>query len=483
MMEALVKYDVLIGLEVHAQLNTKTKIWCGCEINVHAAENTTVCEICSGQPGTLPTFNKSVVELATKVALATNCKINHCSYFDRKNYFYPDMPKGYQITQHQLAIAGDGFVEIVDEDGIDKKIRIKKIQLEEDSGKLTHLGQSTLVNLNRAGVPLIEVVGEPDLKTPKEAIKYLKNLHVLLNYLEVSKGQLQDGNFRCDVNISLQAKGSLKGGVRTETKNLNSFKNIEKAIEIEIIRQAEILDRGDKVLQVTLNFDADNVTMNILRAKSNEQDYRYFPEADLMPIYVTLEQEMKWQGEIPELPVQKMNRFVLDFKIPGPDAKFLTSNKELANYFEEVLTYFNGEPKKVSNWIMSELLRLLNEENLEINDSPIKPIDLAELLNFINDGELSGKQAKEVFLHMFTDHKQASQVIKDLGLKQVKDTATLEMMAQKIVEDHPEQRGQYHSGNERIFGFFIGLMMKETNGQASPQLTNEIMKNILDKNR
>ncbi|MGZ3809303.1 MAG: Asp-tRNA(Asn)/Glu-tRNA(Gln) amidotransferase subunit GatB [Bacteriovorax sp.] len=483
MEKALKKYDVIIGLEVHAQLATDAKAWCNCEISTHAMENTKVCEVCSGHPGTLPALNKRAVEFATKMALATNCKVNELSFFDRKNYFYPDLPKGYQITQFEVPLAQDGHIAIADVAGNEKKIRIERIQIEEDTGKSTHEGESSLINLNRAGTPLIEIVGRPDIRSPHEASAYLKKLHSVLTYLGVCHGNLQEGNFRCDVNVSIHPKGSDKWGTRTETKNLNSCRNVEKAIENEIARQADILDRGDKVLQQTLGFDAETLKVTVLRTKSDAHDYRYFPEPDLIPLVVTEAEKTKWNNELPELPEAKVARFVSEYSIPLYDADVLTTDKNLANYFEEVARAHKGEAKKASNWIMVELLRLLNEFNIGVDKSPVAALELASLLNAVHEGRISGKQAKDVFQKMFDEKKGADAVIEELGLVQISDTSALEEVAKKIIEANPTQVEQYLSGKDRVFGFFVGLMMKETKGQANPQIANDIMKKILDSKK
>lgn len=480
-MEALNKYDVIIGLEVHSQLATHVKAWCSCEVTTHAMENTKVCEVCSGHPGTLPVLNKRVVEFAAKMAMATNCKINNLSFFDRKNYFYPDLPKGYQITQFEKPIAEDGFIVIMDDQGVEKRIGIERIQIEEDTGKSTHEGEASLINLNRAGTPLIEIVGRPDLRTPHEASAYLKKLHSVLTYLGVSHGNLQEGNFRCDVNVSIHPKGSAKWGTRTETKNLNSFKAVEKAIEVEIARQAEILDGGGKIIQQTLNFDADALKITVLRTKSDAHDYRYFPEPDLIPLLVTEDEKEKWKSELPELPEAKIARFISEYALPAYDADVLTGDQLLAHYFEEVVKAYKGEAKKVSNWIMVELLKLLNEFNIGVEKSPVSSKELASLLNAVHEGRISGKQAKDVFQKMFDEQKGADAVINEMGLVQISDTSALEEVAKKIVASNPEQVQQFLSGKDRVFGFFVGLMMKETKGQANPQIANDIMKKILEE--
>jgi aspartyl-tRNA(Asn)/glutamyl-tRNA(Gln) amidotransferase subunit B len=477
------QYEVIIGLEVHAQLSTNVKAWCNCEVTPHALENTKVCEVCSGQPGTLPALNKKAVEYATKMALATNCKVNELSFFDRKNYFYPDLPKGYQISQFEIPIAQDGYLTIHDDNGNEKQIRIERIQIEEDTGKSTHEGEASLINLNRAGTPLIEIVGRPDLRTATEASSYLKKLHSVLTYLGVCHGNLQEGNFRCDVNVSIHPKGSDKWGTRTETKNLNSFKHVEKAIENEIIRQTEILNRGEKVIQQTLGFDPETLKIKVLRTKSDAHDYRYFPEPDLIPLVVTEAEKKKWLSELPELPVEKQNRFVSDYQIPRYDAEVLTADKELANYFEVVAKSHKGEAKKASNWIMVELLRLLNEFNIDVTKSPVAPLELGALLNAVHENRISGKQAKDVFQKMFDEKKGADAVINEMGLVQISDTSSLEEVARRIVNENPTQVEQFLSGKDRLFGFFVGLMMKETKGQANPSVANDVMKKVLDEKK
>lgn len=472
-------YDIVIGLEVHAQLSTKTKAWCNCEISTTAFENTKVCEICSAQPGTLPVYNKTAVEYAIKLALATNCEINKVSVFDRKNYFYPDLPKGYQITQFDTPVGEKGFLEIIDDEGNTKRIGVQRIQMEEDTGKSSHQGEKSLINLNRAGTPLLEIVSDPHMTTPKEASAYLKKLHSILVYLGICHGNMQDGNFRCDVNVSLKPKGSSKLGTRTEVKNVNSFRYVELAIEHEVQRHKELLDSGKSILQQTLLFDIETKGTKVLRTKSDADDYRYFPEPDLLPLVITEAQIQKVKDFLPELPDAKIKRFVADFGIPLYDASVLTSEKELANYFEAAVSEFKGEAKKMSNWIMVELLRYLNEAGTPIERSPVKPKDLAGLLNAIHSGKISGKQAKDVFLKMYDSGKSADALIKEMGLEQISDENFIQELAQKIVAANAGQVEKYKAGNERVFGFFVGQVMKESNGQANPALTAEILKKIL----
>lgn len=481
MQQALNKYDAIIGLEVHAQLATKSKIWCHCEVSPHGRENANVCEVCSGHPGTLPVLNKRVVEFAAKVALATNGRLNALSYFDRKNYFYPDLPKGYQISQYELPLAQDGFLMILDEAGTQRQVGIERIQIEEDSGKSIHVEGSSLINFNRAGTPLIEIVGKPDIRSPQQASAYLKKLHAVLAYLGVCHGNLQEGNFRCDVNVSLREKGSSKLGTRTETKNLNSFRNVEKAIELEIVRQAEILDRGEQVAQQTLHFDAEKMISIVLRDKSDAQDYRYFPEPDLVPVVISESESAKWRGELPEMPEAKAARFVKDYAIPGYDADLLTGHLALANYFEDAAKKFKGDAKKVSNWIMVEFLGLLNEFNVEVENAPVSPLEMANLLNAVYDGRISGKQAKAVFLKMFCNELRAEAVIAEMGLVLITDVGVLESIARRIIDENPNEVKQFLAGKERILGHFVGLMMQETKGQANPQTASELMKKMMNE--
>jgi aspartyl-tRNA(Asn)/glutamyl-tRNA(Gln) amidotransferase subunit B len=472
-------YDIVIGLEVHAQLSTNTKAWCQCEISTNAYENTKVCEICSAQPGTLPVYNKQAVEYAIKLALATNSEVNKISIFDRKNYFYPDLPKGYQITQFDKPVGEKGYLEILDDDGNVKRVGLQRIQMEEDTGKSSHQGEKSLINLNRAGTPLLEIVSDPDMSTPKEASSYLKKLHSILVYLGICHGNMQDGNFRCDVNVSLKPKGSDKLGTRTEVKNVNSFRHVEMAIEYEVQRHKELLDSGKSILQQTLLFEIENRKTKVLRTKSDADDYRYFPEPDLLPLVITQEQIEKVRSSLPELPDAKIKRFMGSYGIPLYDASVLTTEKALANYFEESLKGYEGEAKKMSNWIMVELLRYLNEAGTSIERSPVKPSSMASLLNAIHSGKISGKIAKDVFLKMFDTGKPAEAIIKEMGLEQISDEKSLTEIAERIVSNNAGQVEKYKGGNERVFGFFVGQVMKETNGQANPVMTAEILKKIL----
>lgn len=472
-------YDIVIGLEVHAQLSTATKAWCHCEISINAFENTKVCEICSAQPGTLPVYNRLAVEYAIKLALATKCSIAKSTIFDRKNYFYPDLPKGFQITQFDHPVGFSGSLDILDEAGNTKTIGIERIQMEEDTGKSSHQGEKSLINLNRCGTPLIEIISAPELSTPKEASAYLKKLHSILVYLGICHGNMQDGNFRCDVNVSLKPKGQTKLGTRTEVKNVNSFKHVEMAIKYEVERHQQLLDAGIKIEQQTLLFEIETKQTKVLRTKSDADDYRYFPEPDLLPLTISDHQIEQIKRDLPELPDAKINRFINDYNIPAYDASVLTSEKELAQYFEECLKFYEGDPKKMSNWIMVELLRYLNEAGTPISRSPVKPKDLGGLLNAIGSGKISGKIGKEVFLKMYDSGRTADSVIGEMGVSQISDEAAITEIAQSIIAANAGQVEKLRSGNERVFGFFVGQVMKATNGQANPVLTSEILKRLL----
>jgi aspartyl-tRNA(Asn)/glutamyl-tRNA(Gln) amidotransferase subunit B len=474
-------YVATIGLEIHAQLSTNTKAWCGCEVSTKSYENTKVCEVCTAQPGTLPVLNQSAVNYAISAALATNCKVNLVSKFDRKNYFYPDLPKGYQITQYDTPVGEDGFITILDDKGKEKKIRIERIQMEEDTGKSTHVGESSLINLNRSGTPLIEIVGRPDIKTAKEASNYFKKIHSILVYLGVCHGNMQDGNLRCDVNLSLNKEGDKELGTRTEVKNLNSFRSVERAIEYEWKRQSEVLDAGKKVQQQTLLFDVETGKTKVLRTKSDADDYRYFPEPDLLPLIITKETVDNLKNNLPELPDEKQKRFVSSYKIPEYDASVLTSNKNLADYFEKAVGAYSGEAKKMSNWVMVELLKLINESGTTIERSPVSPENLASLLLSVDEGKISGKMAKDVLLDMYDNKTTAEKSIKKLGLVQISDTSQLEEMAKKIVDANPGEVEKYKAGKDRVFGFFVGQVMKETKGQANPGMVAKILKEIIKK--
>ena len=466
-------YEAVFGVEVHTQLATNTKAWCNCEIKINGFENHYVCEVCSAQPGTLPVVNKQSVNFALKLAHALECKkINKTSFFDRKNYFYPDLPKGYQITQFHVPIAQDGVL-----DGVE----IERIQLEEDTGKSTHEGDSSLINLNRAGTPLIEIVTKTiEGSNSDNVLSYLRNLHQILRYTGVSHANMQDGNFRCDINISLRKKGVKKLGTRTEVKNLNSFRSVEKAIEYEIARQAKVLDSGEDVLQQTLLFDVEKQETKVLRTKSDADDYRYYLEPDLLPLIVTDKEIKKAKDELPELPAQKVERFQKEYGIRDYDAELLSRSLALANYFEECCKHYESDKKKVANWVLGDLLGLANESNLDFDQlDNIKPKALMELIGFVDREEISGKAAKDVLLEMFDSGKSPSEIVASKGLKQNNDASELEAIVQELIDNHPKEVEELKSGRDRVMGFFVGQVMKKTKGQGNPKITTELVKKIL----
>ncbi len=473
------QYEAVIGLEVHAQLQTNTKIFCGCETRFGEDANTRTCPVCIGMPGVLPVLNSKAVEYTIKTGLSTHCTISSYSRFARKNYFYPDLPKGYQISQYELPICEHGYVEIV-VDGKVKRIGLTRIHLEEDAGKNLHQaeGGASLVDLNRAGTPLMEIVSEPDIRTPEEASDYLKKLRSILRYIEVSDADMEKGNFRCDANVSIRPVGSREFGTRTEIKNVNSFKFVQKALEYEIKRQAQILDEGGKVVQETRLFDSTKGVTFSMRSKEEAHDYRYFPEPDLVPIIVPRETVELIGRTIPELPDAKRERFVRDYVLPEYDADMLTQSRVMAAYFEDTVK-ISGQPKVVSNWMMGELMRLLNAEGREIEDCPIRPERLAGMIKMISDGVISTKIAKTVFEEMYRSGKDAEAVVKERGLVQVSDTGAIENIIDEVIKANAAQAADYRRGKEKLFGFFVGQVMKASKGKANPDLVNQLLKKKL----
>jgi len=472
------EYEPVIGLEVHAQLLTETKIFCSCSTVFGAKPNTQVCPICLGMPGVLPVLNEKALEYAIRAALAANCKVSNRSRFARKNYFYPDLPKGYQISQYEEPLSTKGWLEI-ESNGSKKRIGITRVHLEEDAGKLIHENSKNLsyVDLNRAGVPLIEIVSEPEISNLDEAVSYMKKLRSILMYLGVCDGNMEEGSLRCDANVSVRPKGSNELGTKTEIKNVNSFKFIYKALEYEINRHTMLLENGQSVLQETRLFDSNqNVTFS-MRSKEEADDYRYFPDPDLLPILA----EDKWIEEIkkslPELPDERRDRFVNGYEIPEYDAGVLTASKEIADYFEDCLKYFN-KPKVISNWIMNEVLREIksDEEIMSFNVSPEK---LSELLNLIEDGTISGKIAKDVFSEMVSSGKKANEIVSEKGIKQISDQSEIEEIVGEVIEQNPSEVSRYKGGEQKLLGFFVGQVMKSSKGKANPKLVNEILKNKL----
>ena len=469
------QFEPVIGLEIHAQLKTATKIFCGCSTEFGAPPNTHTCPICLGMPGVLPALNKKVVEYTLRMALATHCTIPPQSRFARKNYFYPDLPKGYQISQYELPIAVDGHVEI-DLNGETKRIGLTRIHMEEDAGKLVHdhTRPISLVDLNRTGTPLMEIVSEPDLRSAQEAGAYLRVLRNIIRWIGVGDGNMEEGSFRCDANVSIRPKGSDTLGTRTETKNVNSFKNVEKAIQYEIARQTDILQEGGEVVQETRLWDPDKGITNAMRSKEEAHDYRYFPDPDLLPLVIDPSWVEAVQKALPELPAARRARFVADFQLPDDDAGVLTSSRELADYFETCLEKI-AQPKQVANWIMGPLLGLLNAEGKTIAQSPVCAHDLAGLLQLMDEEVISGKIAKTVFEEMATCGKNAKQIVKEKGLAQVSDRGALEEEIDKLIEAHPDEAARFRGGNKKLMGFFVGQVMKATQGKANPKLVNQIL--------
>lgn len=472
-------YEPVIGLEVHAQLLTKAKIFCSCSTRFGAEPNSHACPVCMGMPGVLPVLNRKVVEFTMKMALATHCRVNVACNFARKNYFYPDLPKGYQISQYAQPLSEHGYVDI-ELDGGKKRIGITRIHMEEDAGKLLHDEHlpSSYVDLNRTGVPLIEIVSEPDMRTAEEAAAYLKRLHEILVYLEICDGNMEEGSFRCDANVSLRPKGETTFGTRTELKNMNSFRNVQRALEYEIKRQQYILESGQEVIQETRLWDDSQGVTQSMRGKEEAHDYRYFPDPDLVPIVIDNAWIEEVKKSIPELPLEKRERFVRDYQIPPYDAGVLTSSRALADYFEEVAK-LSGKPKIASNWVMGDVLRFLNEDKRDIKECPILPHSLAEMLLLIENGTISGKMAKDIIVEMYRTGKPAKTVIEEKGMVQITDEDALEKTIAEVIAANPVQLEQYRSGKEKLFGYFVGQVMKATHGKANPPLINELLKKML----
>jgi len=473
------EFEAVIGLEVHAQMLTETKIFCGCLTKFGSEPNTQTCPICIGMPGVLPVLNKKALEFTIKTGLAMNCNISAFSRFARKNYFYPDLPKGYQISQYELPICEGGWVEIVVE-GKTKRIGITRIHMEEDAGKNIHdpEGVASYVDLNRAGVPLMEIVSEPDIRSPKEAVEYMKTLRTILRYIGVCDGNMEQGSLRCDANVSIREVGSTEFGTKVEVKNINSFRFVEKALEYEIKRQIKAVRSGERIIQETRLWDSATGTTQSMRTKEEAHDYRYFPEPDLVPIKVPKEWVDEIRNSLPELPDTKKKRFLSEYGLPEYDAELLTSEPALAKWYEDAVRA-GGKPKAVSNWIMTELLRLLNEIGTDIENCPIRPEELAELLNLIEKGTISGKLAKTVFEEMFKTKKSAEIIVKEKGLFQITDIDAISRAVDEVIEKNPKEAERYKAGERKLLGFFVGEVMKLTKGKANPAQVNEEIKKRL----
>ena len=474
-------YEVVIGLEVHAELSTKTKIFCSCPTEFGGEPNTHCCPVCMAMPGALPVLNKKVVEYAIKAGLATNCSITRVSKNDRKNYFYPDLPKSYQISQYDMPLCTKGYVEIKTEDGT-KKIGLVRIHIEEDAGKLNHdeFGRGSLVDLNRSGVPLIEIVSEPDMRSVEEADSYLKKLKSILEYIEVSDCKMQEGSLRADVNVSVRKKGAKELGTRTEMKNMNSFRSITRAIEYEAERQIEVIENGGKIEQETLRWDEVSGKTFSMRDKENTQDYRYFPEPDLAIINISDEMIENIKKTLPEMPESRRERYIKEFKLPEYDSNILTSSKYLSDLFEKATAKCNN-PKAVSNWIMTDITRILNEKEQEPNDIPFTAEELGKLVILIDKGTISSKIAKQVLEELFENPKDPEDIIKEKGWIQISDEGAIKEVVTKILEANPASIADYKAGKDRALGFLVGQAMKETRGKANPQLLNKMFLEELNK--
>ena len=473
------EYETVIGLEVHVELATKTKIVCSCSTAFGSAPNTHTCPVCTGMPGSLPVLNKKVVEYAMAVGVATNCQINQYSKFDRKNYFYPDNPQNYQISQLYMPICHDGGIEIETDAG-SKTIGIHEIHMEEDAGKLIHddWEEVSLVDYNRSGVPLIEIVSEPDMRSAEEVIAYLDKLRMIIQYLGASDCKMQEGSMRADVNLSVRKKGAAEFGTRTEMKNIGSFKAIARAIEAETARQIDLLEAGEKVVQETRRWNDEEGYSYAMRSKEDAQDYRYFPEPDLVPIVISDEWLQEIRDKQPELRDAKMKRYVDEFELPEYDAKILTSVKKLADFFEET-TALCGKPKKVSNWLMGETMRLLKEHEMDAEDISFSPANLAKIIAFTEDGTINGTVAKEVFEQVFTKDIDVAKYVEEHGLKTVNDEGALRETVAKVIADNPKSVEDYRNGKEKAIGFLVGQTMKAMKGKANPGMVNKMLKEML----
>jgi aspartyl-tRNA(Asn)/glutamyl-tRNA(Gln) amidotransferase subunit B len=479
------RYEPVIGLEVHAQLLTESKAFCSCSTKFGVDPNSNVCPVCLGMPGVLPVLNLNVVEFAIRMGLATHCTIAPRSIFARKNYFYPDLPKGYQVSQYEEPICMDGFVEIELEDGGRKKIGLTRIHMEEDAGKSIHdQDADTLVDVNRCGVPLIEIVSEPDLRSPREAYLFMYKIRQIVTYLGICDGNMEEGSLRCDANVSVRHKGDTEFGTKTEVKNMNSFRFVEKALEFEINRQIELLEAGQQVDQETLLWDAGQGAAVPMRSKEEAHDYRYFPEPDLVPVLVGDQWIQKLETTLAEDPTERRDRFITEYKLPKYDADILTSEKALADYFEGVARNLSerseGTYKLASNWTMGDVLRVVNTEKIPIGDFPIAPGHLAEMINLLAGGTISGKIAKDVFEEMLRTKASPKEIVERKGLVQVSDVGELETLVDDVLVKNKSQVENYLAGKKQVFGFLVGETMKASKGKANPKIVNELLKKKLE---
>jgi aspartyl-tRNA(Asn)/glutamyl-tRNA(Gln) amidotransferase subunit B len=475
------EWEVVIGLEIHAQLATKSKIFSGASTAYGAAPNTQACAVDLGLPGVLPVLNAGVVSMAAKFGLATHSTVAKRSVFARKNYFYPDLPKGYQISQFELPIVHDGYIDIDFEDGETRRIGITRAHLEEDAGKSLHedFHGETGIDLNRAGTPLLEIVSEPDMRSAREAVAYMKKIHALVRYLGICDGNMQEGSFRCDANVSIRPKGQEAFGTRAEIKNINSFRFVERAINYEIERQIDVIEGGGEVVQETRLYDADRDETRSMRSKEEANDYRYFPDPDLLPLEMDQAFIDAVEKTLPELPDAKRDRLMQTYGLSRYDASALTASRELADFFEHTVEVAGGEGKLSANWVMGELSGLLNKEGRGINASPVSPERLGGMLRRIKDGTISGKIAKQVFEAMWNGEGDADAIIEKKGLKQITDTSAIEKIVRDVLDANPKQLEQYKGGQEKLLGFFVGQVMKATQGKANPGEVNKILRGLL----
>ena len=469
------RFETVIGLEVHVELRTKSKIFCGCAVEFGAAPNTNTCPICLGHPGVLPVLNRKAVEYAMKAAMALNCEVaTHCK-FDRKNYFYPDLPKAYQISQYDRPIGTNGWIDI-EVNGVTKRIGITRLHLEEDAGKLTHVdgGFASLVDFNRVGTPLIEIVSEPDIRSPEEARIYLEKLKAIMQYCEVSDVKMEEGSLRCDANISLRPFGQKEFGTKIELKNMNSFRGVQRGLEYEEMRQAEVLASGGRIVQETRRWDEAQGKTVPMRGKEEAHDYRYFPDPDLVDLYIDDEWKARVRASIPELPDARKARYMNEYGLPAYDAEVITSSKKLADLFEQSLAHTN-DAKAVSNWIMGDLLGYLNANNLELDEVKVTGQGLGEMIGLIEKGTISGKIAKTVFKEMLATGKSPQAIVEEKGLVQISDESLIRSVVEKVIEANPQSVADYKAGKEKALGFLVGQVMKETRGKANPALVNQLI--------
>jgi len=472
------EFEAVIGLEVHAQLRTQTKIFCSCSTRFGSEPNTNICPVCTGMPGVLPVLNRTAVDYAAKMALAVNCTVRQRSVFARKNYFYPDLPKAYQISQYEAPLAEHGHLDLRVNDQ-QPRIGITRIHMEEDAGKSIHSAtdNQSYVDLNRTGVPLIEIVSEPDLRDADQAVAYLKALRSILVYLRICDGNMEEGSFRCDANVSIRPRGTETLGTRTELKNLNSFRHVHKAIAYEIARQTALREDGEPIVQETRLYDVDKGITVSMRGKEEAHDYRYFPDPDLMPLIISEERLHALGREIPELPMAREDRFIAEYALPAGAAQTLTAEKDLADYFEAAVRLYE-QPQKVANWILSDLLRELNQAKTAAADSPLTPEHLAELLNLIDSGQISTRIAKQIFPDIFASGESPQRIVERKGLAQISDSGALESIVDTILANNPKEVQAFKNGKTKLMGFFVGQVMRETKGQANPDLVNKL---ILEK--